>query len=223
MIKREELEAQILEKYSELRLINLKNLKKQELESFLENDKFAISRESLLRILAERNERADINKKLNNDNFGLRAKVKSITRNMTDWSKSEIVLQFKNIFGKVKKEDDTLLKEIGAISTETVKEDLEKSEKVVDDALRIANGYRKKYGELEKKDIAWKNKIKVKTEDDTLLKEIGAVSTETVKEDLEKSEKIVDDALKIAEAYRKKYKDSGKKDIAWRNKIASII
>jgi len=154
MIKREELEAQILEKYSELRLINLKNLKKQELESFLENDKFAISRESLLRILAERNERADINKKLNNDNFGLRAKVKSITRNMTDWSKSEIVLQFKNIFGKVKKEDDTLLKEIGAISTETVKEDLEKSEKVVDDALRIANGYRKKYGELEKKDIA---------------------------------------------------------------------
>ncbi|AUC60566.1 hypothetical protein AA637_05060 [Cyanobacterium sp. HL-69] len=154
MIKREELEAQILERHNELRLINLKNLKKQELKNFLENDQFIISRESLLRILAERNERADINKKLNNDNFGLRAKVKSITKNMTDWSKSEIVLQFKNIFGKVKKEDDTLLKEIGAVSTETVKEDLEKAEKVVDDALKIAEAYRKKYGDSRNKDIA---------------------------------------------------------------------
>ncbi|AFZ46510.1 hypothetical protein Cyast_0531 [Cyanobacterium stanieri PCC 7202] len=154
MIKREDLEKEALKKYSELRLTNLRFLNKKELQAFLENDQFTISNESLLKIFVERNERADINKRLNNDNFGLRAKLKSFTKNMTDWSKSEIVQQFKSIFGRVKKEDDQLLKEIGAISTETAREDLEKAEKVVDDAKRIADIYIKKYGNSKDEDVA---------------------------------------------------------------------
>ena len=153
-MKREELEAQILKKHSELRLTNLKKLNKQELQNFLENDQFILSRESLLKIFIERNERADINKKLNNDNFGLRAKVKSFTKNMTTWSKSEIVLQFKNLFGKVKKEDDALLKEIGAVSTETVLEDLEKAEKISQDATRIGQQYVARYKKSSDKNKA---------------------------------------------------------------------
>ncbi len=143
-MKRNELEKKILEQHPELMPTNLKMLLKPHLESWVNNDEVTLSREVLLKIFSERNERARINQRLNNENFGLRAKIASLT----SWSKSEIIQIFKSLFGVVTKADDRLLGEIGAVSKESAREDLEKAEKIVDDAIDIAEKYRKKYGEL---------------------------------------------------------------------------
>ncbi|MGB5634418.1 MAG: hypothetical protein WBM86_16775 [Waterburya sp.] len=68
---------------------------------------------------------------------------------MTNWSKSEIIQGFKKLFGTATKADDKLLGEIGAVSKESAREDLEKAEKVIDDAINIAETYKKKYGKLD--------------------------------------------------------------------------
>lgn len=61
-------------------------------------------------------------------------------------SKSEIVRLWHKLFGKVTKTDDEVLGEIGAVSKESVREDLDKTEQIVRDATDIAQQYRKKYG-----------------------------------------------------------------------------
>ncbi|MEM8723523.1 MAG: hypothetical protein AAGE84_30285 [Cyanobacteria bacterium P01_G01_bin.39] len=123
-------------------------LSKVQLQSWLENDEINIPSSVLIKIFAERNERADVNLKLNQTNFGLNAKLKSLSKDLTDWSKSEVVQRFKDLFGMVTKADDKLMGEIGAVSKESVREDLERAEDIVNDAQDIANQYRKKYGEL---------------------------------------------------------------------------
>lgn len=145
---RHEIEKQLLQQYPELRLPNLKMLSKVQLQSWLENDEINIPSSVLIKIFAERNERADVNLKLNQTNFGLNAKLKSLSKDLTDWSKSEVVQRFKDLFGMVTKADDKLMGEIGAVSKESVREDLERAEDIVNDAQDIANQYRKKYGEL---------------------------------------------------------------------------
>lgn len=150
-MKRNELEAQILKQYSELKLINLKNLSKSHLESWINNGEISLSVEVLVKIFAERNQRAKINQQLNNENFSLTATIHTLTAkldSLTDWSKSEIIHAFKTIFSKVTKADDEFLSEIGAVSKQSVREDLDKAEKIVEDATDIAEKYRKKYGEL---------------------------------------------------------------------------
>lgn len=63
-------------------------------------------------------------------------------------SKSEIVQLWNKLFGKVTKDDDAIMNEIGAVSKESVREDMEKVEKIVQDATYIAEQYRNKYGEI---------------------------------------------------------------------------
>ena len=78
--KRDELEQTILEQYPKLRLSNLKTLKKKQLETFIANKEVVLPVENLVKIFVERNERADINKRLTRENFGLNAKLGSLTR-----------------------------------------------------------------------------------------------------------------------------------------------
>lgn len=144
-MKRNELEQKILEQHPELLKTNLQKLLKPHLESWVNNDEVTLSSEVLIKIFLERNERARINQRLNNENFGLKAKLGFLT----NWSKSEILQSFKNLFGMMTKEDDAVLSEIGAVSKESAREDLGKSEKIVDDAIDIVKKYRKKYGGLD--------------------------------------------------------------------------
>ena len=145
-MKRSDLEKKILEQYPELKLTNLKNLNKQHLEGWVNNNEVIIAPTILVKIFTERNQRAEINQRLNNDNFSLKAKLNSLT----NWSKSEVIQGFKKLFGVVTKTDDLLLGEIGAVSKESAREDLDKAEEVVDDLINIAQQYRNKYGDLDK-------------------------------------------------------------------------
>ncbi|BAQ65501.1 hypothetical protein [Geminocystis sp. NIES-3709] len=147
-MKRNELEQAIIEKNPNLKQINLLCLSKKQLEEWVNLGQITMSSETLVKIFLERNERAEINQKLNRENFGLRAKLTSFTKTLTDWSKSELIQQFKHIFGTVKKADDVILKEIGAVSKESVREDLEKAEEIINEAQNIAMQYQKKYGKL---------------------------------------------------------------------------
>ena len=52
------------------------------------------------------------------------------------------------MFGTITKEDDQLIGEIGAISKESAREDLEIAEEVITEAQNIAQQYKNKYGEL---------------------------------------------------------------------------
>ncbi len=143
-MNRPEIEKAILARHPELLATNLKNLKKPHLESWLEHGEITIPSEVLVKIFLERNERAAINQRLNRENFGLVAKLGAVTR----WTKNEFIQSFRHLFGRVTKDDDRILSEIGAVSTETVREDLETAERIVDDVTNIAQQYRNKYGEL---------------------------------------------------------------------------
>lgn len=129
-MKRDELEKQILNQHTQLKLINLRNLSKLQLENWVSKGKIVFITEQLVKIFTERNQRAEINQKLNNENFSLFAKLYSLSSDLTNWSKSEIIHSFKTLFGKVTKADDKLLSEMGAVSKETVIEDLEKAERI---------------------------------------------------------------------------------------------
>ncbi|MEA5573340.1 hypothetical protein [Calothrix sp. UHCC 0171] len=63
-------------------------------------------------------------------------------------SKSEIIQLWSKLFGKVTKDDDGILDELGAVSKESVREDLEVAEKIIEDATDIAQQYKNKYGQL---------------------------------------------------------------------------
>lgn len=147
-MNRRDFEKKIREKYPELNSSNLKYLQKSHLEQWVNTDEIILSSSILVKIFQERNERAKINQKVNQENFGLRAKLGSITNTLTDWNKSEIIQQFKNLFGKVSKNDDQILGEIGAISKESAREDLEKAQQVIEDAQDIARQLNKKYRKL---------------------------------------------------------------------------
>ena len=147
-MKRSELEKIILERYQELKQINLRNLKKEHLEDWVNQDKVILPTSVLVKIFSERNERATTNKRLNNENVSLIAKLQGLGKSITDWSKSEIIQVCKKVFGTTTKADDELLGEIGAVSKKFVREDMEKAEQIVDDAQTIAEQYQKKYGEL---------------------------------------------------------------------------
>lgn len=147
-MKRNELEQKIIQKNPNLKQINLKYLSKTQLEEWLNTGLINISCDTLVKIFLERNERAEINQKLNRENFGLRAKLTSFKETLIDWSKSELIQQFKRIFGTVKKADDVMLQEIGAVSKESVREDLEKAEDIINEAQNIAIQYQSKYGKL---------------------------------------------------------------------------
>lgn len=145
MIRRNELETKIIQLHPEIKLVNLKNLNKEQLEQWLQNGEVCLSQKTLIKIFSERNERANINLKLNRENFGLRATINSFTKDLTNWSKSEILQQFKNLFGLATKADDDILGEIGAVSKESVREDLAMAEKIIDDVKDIGIQYNNKY------------------------------------------------------------------------------
>ncbi|MEC4805177.1 MAG: hypothetical protein SAJ12_23650, partial [Jaaginema sp. PMC 1079.18] len=124
-MNKDELKAKILEENPTLILSNLHHpLKKEHLESWVNTGEITLSAEILVKIFSERNERAAINEKLNQTNFGLQAKIGALTKNLTDWNKSELIQQFKKLFGSVKKEDDAVLSEIGAVSKESARADI---------------------------------------------------------------------------------------------------
>jgi hypothetical protein len=147
-MKRNEIEKKILQQHSELLQTNLEKLSKAHLESWVQDNEITLTASVLVNIFAERNKRAEINSKLNRTNFGLNAKLKSLGVTLTNWSKSELIKGFKDIFGTVTKTDDQLLGEIGAVSKVTVIEDLGRAEAIITDAQDIADQYRNKYGEL---------------------------------------------------------------------------
>ena len=89
-MKRNELEKKILEQHPELMPTNLKMLLKLHLESWVDNDEITLSSEVLLKIFSERNERAKINQRLNNENFGLRAKIDAKLKDFVTPQNSEI-------------------------------------------------------------------------------------------------------------------------------------
>lgn len=146
-MKRKELETQIIKQHPQLMPTNLKYLKKHHLESWLQNGELKLSFSDLEKIFLERNKKAAMNQKLNRENFGLKAKLKSL-KSLTDFSKSEVIQTFQDVFGKVSKEDNNLLKIIGAVSIESVREDLDTAEKVADKAIYIAKQYNRKYGNI---------------------------------------------------------------------------
>ncbi|MCS7030475.1 MAG: DUF1068 domain-containing protein [Gloeomargarita sp. SKYG116] len=148
MVKRQTLEDRILAQWPELVHLNLQFLKKEHLEAWLVSGKVTLTVEELVAIFRERNQRAQTNLKLNRENFGLRAKLRSTFAELTNWSKSEIINLYKRLFGKVSKQEDDLLREIGAVSQESAREDLKKAEVVVEEAKKIAQQYQKKYGQL---------------------------------------------------------------------------
>ncbi len=142
---REQLVQSILNKYPQVRNVNLVFLTKEQLIALENTDKVTLTKDTLFKIFDERNQRADINARLNRDNFGLRAKLKSLAVNLTDWSKSEIINLYKALFGRVTRNDDSLLKQIGAVSTETVVADLSKARSIVEEAQQIVSAYKEKY------------------------------------------------------------------------------
>ncbi len=142
---REQLVQSILNKYPQVRNVNLVFLTKEQLIELENTDKVTLTKDTLFKIFDERNQRADINARLNRDNFGLRAKLKSLAVNLTDWSKSEIINLYKALFGRVTRNDDSLLKQIGAVSTETVVADLSKARSIVEEAQQIVSAYKEKY------------------------------------------------------------------------------
>ncbi len=147
-MKRDELEEKILNQHPQVKLINLKHLSKLQLENWVSKGEIGVTTEQLVKIFIERNQRAEINQKLNNENFSLTAKLYLLSSDLTNWSKSEIIHGFKTLFGKVTKADDKLLREIGAVSKETAKEDLDKAEQIIDDAKDVAEQYVNKYGKI---------------------------------------------------------------------------
>lgn len=146
-MKRKELEALIIKQHPQLMLTNLKYLKKHHLESLLQNGYLKLSFSDIEKIFLERNQKAAMNQKLNRENFGLKAKLTSL-QSVKDWSKSDVIQTFQDVFGKVSIEDDKLLKEIGAVSIESVREHLDKAGKIVDKATYIAKQYNRKYGSI---------------------------------------------------------------------------
>lgn len=109
--------------------------------------------DSVIQIIIDQNDtikrfggrRLDAENKLEKLKFQL-AKTGKV---LIDPSKSEIIQCFKNLFGKVTEADDPILREIDAISKESALQDLETSEKKVDEAINIAQQYQNKYGSLE--------------------------------------------------------------------------
>ncbi|MGK7942292.1 MAG: hypothetical protein AB4062_19455 [Crocosphaera sp.] len=63
-------------------------------------------------------------------------------------SKSEIIKLWCKFFGKATQTDDKVFSEIGVISKETARQDLEKAEKISEESIHIAKQYKEKYGEL---------------------------------------------------------------------------
>lgn len=63
-------------------------------------------------------------------------------------SKSEIIKLWQKFFGKATQTDDEVLREIGVISKETARQDIEKAEEVIEQATNIVEKYQEKYGEI---------------------------------------------------------------------------
>jgi hypothetical protein len=74
-MNKRDLEKIIREKYPELNTSNLKYLRKSHLEQWINSEEITLSSSTLVQIFLERNERAKINQKVNQENFGLRAKL----------------------------------------------------------------------------------------------------------------------------------------------------
>jgi hypothetical protein len=65
-------------------------------------------------------------------------------------TKSEIAKLWIKLFGKATKADDDFLREIGATSNESVREDLERAEQAISDAAHLVDGYQNKISKLTK-------------------------------------------------------------------------
>lgn len=63
-------------------------------------------------------------------------------------SKSEIIKLWQKFFGKATQTDDEVLSEIGVISKETARQDIEKAEKIIEGATDIVGKVQEKYGEI---------------------------------------------------------------------------
>jgi|GEM_PF-3543504 len=91
-MKRNELEKIILNQHPELKLTNLKNIGKPHLECWVNNNNnITLPTEVLIKIFSERNQRAEINQKLNNENFSLSVKLNSLLNEFINFKESEIV------------------------------------------------------------------------------------------------------------------------------------
>ncbi|MEL6438336.1 MAG: hypothetical protein AAFQ80_03620 [Cyanobacteria bacterium J06621_8] len=150
--KREELEKTIIEQYPQIRLPNLKTLKKNQLETIIANQEVTLPIETLVKIFAERNERADLNLRLRRENFGLDAKLSSLTKklsSLTNWSKSELINTFKKLYGKATKDDDKMLASMNAVSITTAQEKIdqekEKARYAINKAEKIGRAFEEEY------------------------------------------------------------------------------
>ena len=83
-MKRNKLEEKILEQHPNLKKINLDMLLKEHLEAIIADEEVIISVNRLEKIFLERNEKAIINQRLNNENFGLKAKIDAKIREIAN-------------------------------------------------------------------------------------------------------------------------------------------
>jgi hypothetical protein len=109
--------------------------------------------DSAIRVIIEQN---DTNKRANGRRAAAENKAESLQSKLEQFlnpSKSEIVQLWSKFFGKATKADDEILGEIGAVSNETVREDLDKAKQMVQDAEDIAKQYQQKYGQQKKRNV----------------------------------------------------------------------
>jgi hypothetical protein len=102
----------------------------------------------LLQIIIEQNNTIKVG---NGRRLAAENKADSLQAKLAEFlnpSKSEIIQLWNQLFGKVTKDDDGILGEMGAVSKESVREDLEIAEKIIEDATDIAQQYKSKYGKL---------------------------------------------------------------------------
>ncbi len=144
-LKREELEKIILTQYPQLRPPNLRILKKKQLETLVADEEVVLPAETLVKIFTERNERADINQRLNRENFGLNAKLGSLT----NWSKSELINTFKRLYGKATNNDDKMLASMNAVSMDTaqakIDQEKNKAHYAINQAEKIGWAFEQEY------------------------------------------------------------------------------
>jgi len=146
-------------RYKELYKINFKYLSVEQMENWIENDSFTMDAETMLKIMLDRNEFAQNNQELGSKLGGqtrkiyrlqenieqLKIQTSEYTKDLTNWNKSSILNAFKTAYGTVTKQDDGILRDIGAISQETSIETISDLQKIIDTKIEkveiIANGY----------------------------------------------------------------------------------
>jgi len=139
-MRKADTKKQLAERYDELNQVNFQYLSTSQMKSWLEKDSFIMDAETMVKIMLERNKFAKKNKELGSSlggqrsannhlkktNSNLSSRINQLenilresSKDLINWKKSEILNLFKKKYGKVTKEDNSLLREIGATSQET--------------------------------------------------------------------------------------------------------